>query len=244
MAATSSSGTGPNHPLSHYDSYAAFKNYTTPSLGPKHIRRFDREIWEPGGFRVDHAVLEIGCGTGLFLAYLAAKQVSCLQGIDQDPALAGVVPEAVRQHFKVADAKAFIADAHARGDTFDRIALFDVLEHFDPASGRGLLSALRAILAPDGKVVIKVPNAGSPWGQQFQYGDLTHLTAYTPESMAQQAIAAGYLCENAWPHRLGSPARQRWEWIVHAILDRVLTTPPGIWDGNFYALLAPVAEQP
>ncbi|MEK9753901.1 MAG: class I SAM-dependent methyltransferase [Rhodospirillaceae bacterium] len=230
--------------MSHYDSYAAFKNYSTPSLGSKHIRRFDREVWTPAAFTADHAVLEIGCGTGLFLAYLAAKGVTDVVGIDRDPELAGVVPEAVRGRFHVADAQIFVKDARARGEIYDRIALFDVLEHFDADEGRGLLLGIREILAPDGRIVVKVPNAASPWGQQFQYGDLTHRTAYTPESLAQQAIAAGFICQATWPHRLGSPARQTWEGMLHAILDKLLASPPTIWQGNFYGLLAPAAARP
>ncbi len=229
--------------MSHYDSYAAFKRYSTPSLGNKHIRRIDREVWGPAGFATDHAVLEIGCGTGLFLAYLGAKGVSRFLGIDLDPDLAGIVPEAVREHFQAADAMVFVKDARARGERYDRIALFDVIEHFDPEEGRILLSGLAEILTADGRVVVKVPNAASPWGQQFQYGDLTHRTAYTPESLAQQAISAGFRCLATWPHRLGSPARQVWEGALHGLLDHVLTSPPSIWQGNFYALMAPVADR-
>jgi len=226
-------------PVSHYDSYAAFKSYTTPTLGAKHSKRFDREVWTPAGFRADHAVLEIGCGTGLFLAYLAEKGVSRFAGIDQDPALAEVAPSAARAHFHVADAGQYLAEVRLRGETFDRVALFDVLEHFDAEAGRELLAGVRTVLAPGGGVVIKVPNAGSPWGGQFQYGDLTHKTAYTPESLAQQAIAAGFDCRRTWPHKLGSPARQRWESLLHGILGSVVTSPPSIWEGNFYAYLVP-----
>ena len=225
--------------MRHYETYAAFKGYSTPTVGPKHIKRFDREVWEPATFRADHRVLELGCGTGLFLAYLEAKGVAEFLGIDQDPALAGVVPEPVRGNFRVADIWAFLEQASGEGDRFDRIALFDVLEHFDAEAGCQLLMKIKDVLAPDGAIVVKVPNAGSPWGQQFQYGDLTHKTAYTPESMAQQAVAAGLICRKAYPHRLGSPARRRWEALLHGILDRIVTTPPDIWEGNFYAVLAP-----
>lgn len=230
--------------MSHYDSYATFKNYSTPQLGAKHIRRFDREVWEPANFRIDHAVLEIGCGTGLFLSYLAAKGVERYIGIDQDPALANVLSEGVREHFRQDDALTYAEAALKRGDRFDRIALFDVLEHFDVDGGRALLHALASLLATDGKIVVKVPNAASPWGLQFQYGDLTHRTAYTPESMAQQAIAAGLNCEMTYAHKLGSPARQRWETIIHGLLDRVVATPPSIWEGNFFAILTPVTQSP
>ena len=228
--------------VSHYDTYSAYKNYSTPVIGPKHIRRFDREVWQPAEFQVGHAVLEIGCGTGLFLAYLHAKGTQRFLGIDQDEMLREVIPEAVRAHFQVDDAVAHIETAVKSGVSYDRIALFDVLEHFDVDAGRKLLSDLRGILASTGRIVIKVPNAASPWGQQFQYGDLTHKTAYTPESMAQQAIASGYDCLKTYPHKLGSPARQRWEGMLHGLLGRLVTSPPAIWEGNFYAVLAPTIK--
>jgi len=225
--------------VSHYDSYATFKSYETPTLGAKHIKRFDREVWTPAGFRTDHSILEIGCGTGLFLAYLAEKGISGFVGIDQDPALTEIVPASVRDRFRVADAVQYIAEARDRGETFDRVAMFDVLEHFNVDAGRELLASVRPVLRPDGGIVIKVPNAGSPWGGQFQFGDLTHKTAYTPESLDQQAIAAGFTCRAVWPHKLGSPARQRWEALLHGLLRRIVTAPPRIWEGNFFAYLVP-----
>ncbi len=226
--------------MQHYDTYATYKAYTTPKVGPKHIKRFDREVWEPAGFQPEHSVLEIGCGTGLFLAYLHAKGVRDITGIDRDEMLRDIVPDTVRDAFSVHDAESFIKSAMEQGSSFDRIALFDVLEHFDADTGRKLLADLKAILRHDGRIIIKVPNAGSPWGQQFQYGDLTHKTAYTPESMNQQAIAAGFTCAKTYPHRLGSPARQRWERILHGVLGRIVSSPPAIWEGNFYAVLVPV----
>ncbi len=190
--------------MSHYDSYAAFKRYSTPSLGNKHIRRIDREVWGPAGFATDHAVLEIGCGTGLFLAYLGAKGVSRFLGIDLDPDLAGIVPEAVREHFQAADAMVFVKDARARGERYDRIALFDVIEHFDPEEGRILLSGLAEILTADGRVVVKVPNAASPWGQQFQYGDLDPQDGL----YARKSGAAGDFSRFQMSGHVAAPARK------------------------------------
>ena len=183
------------------------------------------------------ACLEIGCGTGLILAYLAAKGVENLRGIDHDPELEAVVPAQVRDHFQVADVWSFLAENRSDAGTYDRILLFDVLEHFDAEEGCRLLRELAGALKPGGRIHLKVPNAGSPWGIQFQYGDLTHKTAYTPESLRQQAVAAGLRCLEIYPQKLGSPARQFWEGLVHGLLDRLLASPPEIWQGNFYAVL-------
>ena len=228
---------GTARPMTHYDTYAEYRGYTTPTLAPKHVRRFEQEVWGPGAYHADMSVLEIGCGTGLVLANLAAKGVHNLVGIDQDPRLGDIVPEPLRSKFKAVDVWTYLEDLSPDLAAIDRIIMFDVLEHFAPADGQLLLDALRVRLAPDGQIHLKVPNAGSPWGQQFQYGDLTHRTAYTPESMRQQAIASGLRCRRIYPQKLGSPARQMWERLIHGFLDRTLTAPPEIWEGNFFALL-------
>ena len=228
--------------MSHYDTYAEHKGYTTPKLGAKHIRRLDREIWTPGAYNADMSVLEIGCGTGLVMAYLYEKGVQSLVGVDHDPNLATVLPEAVQSHFHVADIWSFLSDAPPEADGFDRIIMFDVLEHFTPDDGRRLLERLKSRLNAGGRIHLKVPNAGSPWGQQFQFGDLTHKTAYTPESLRQQATAAGLVCRHQYPQKLGSRSRRLWEAMIHGALNKLLTSPPEIWEGNIYALLDARAE--
>lgn len=217
-----------------YETYGASKQYTTPDLTPKHIRRFDREIWQPAGLATNMHCLEIGCGTGQFLLYLHEKGITNLKAVDHDASLEPVIPAAVRDRFEAADVWAFLENA---GDapTYDRIFMFDVFEHFVPEDGLKLLNGLKARLKPGGAIILKMPNASSPWGMQFQYGDLTHLAAYTPDSIRQMAVAAGMHCTSCWPHLLGSRSRRRLDKLLQAVLDRIVATPPEIWEGNFYA---------
>ncbi len=219
-----------------YQTYGASKQYTTPDLTAKHIRRFDREVWQPAGLSKDMRCLEIGCGTGQFLLYLREKGITGLEAIDHDKSLEPVIPEAVRGCFEAIDAWAFLENADS-APAYDRIFMFDVFEHFVPEDGLKLLNGLKACLKPGGAVILKMPNASSPWGLQFQYGDLTHLAAYTPDSIRQMAVAADLTCTACWPHLLGSRSRQRLDKIVQAVLDRIVATPPEIWEGNFYARL-------
>ena len=93
------------------------------------------------------------------------------------------------------------------------------------------------MLKPGGAIVLKMPNAGSPWGLQFQFGDLTHLTGYTPDSIRQMATAVGLTCTSCHPHLLGSRSRQRADRLIQWLLNRLVATPPAIWEGNFYAIL-------
>lgn len=219
-----------------YESYGASKDYSTPELSQKHITRFDAEIWRPAGLQANMRCLEIGCGTGQFLSYLHHKGIGELKAIDLDSTLADVIPVPVRGVFEACDVWAFLEKA---GDEkpYDRIFMFDVFEHFVPEDGLKLLNKLKACLKPGGAIILKMPNASSPWGLQFQHGDLTHLAAYTPDSIRQMAVAAGLVCSACYPHLLGSPNRRRMDRILQAILNRLCATPPEIWEGNFYARL-------
>jgi SAM-dependent methyltransferase len=222
-----------------YDSYASHKGYETPVIGAKQVRRFDAEIWRPAGCGPTMSFLEIGCGTGAFLGYLHAKGVTRRVGIDHDPALAAVLPAPVQDDFLCGDARALLADP-ALG-RFDRVVLLDVLEHFSPEEGKALLLAARARLAPDGKIVLKVPNAGCPWGLSYQFGDLTHRTAFSATALRQLANSAGFSAQ-VLPQRQGSPRRRVTDALVHRFLSWALLTPPEFWSANLYAILTPRAE--
>lgn len=216
-----------------YGTYASYKNYRTPELGAKQKRRFDAEIWGAAACAPSMRFLEIGCGTGAFLAYLAAKGVSDFLGIDHDPALAEVVPAAVRDHFVCGD----LWRALETGAPFDRIVALDVLEHFTAEEALRLLVAARDRLNRGGRVVLKVPNAACPWGLQYQFGDLTHRSAFTPLSLRQLADAAGLGVVSVFGQRQGSRRRMVTDALVHRFLSWALLTPPEIWSANLYAVL-------
>lgn len=219
-----------------YKDYGRHKGYTAPTLKPKHVRRLDAELWKPAYCRTDMSFLEIGSGTGLVLSFLHNKGVENFQGIDFDPRLLDVIPLQVRDRFSVMDVWKFLEDNNQHLK-FDRIILFDVLEHFVIEDCFRLLCKLENLLLPEGGIVLKLPNNASPWGAQFQYGDMTHKTAFTPQSLRQLALSSGLKVSRCWPHPLGSPSRRLLDTVLHKILDRILMTPPEIWTGNFFAFL-------
>lgn len=222
-----------------YESYGRYKQYQTPSLSQKVIKRLDAEVWIPAACQPSHRFLELGCGTGQFLAYLAAKGAAHVVGIDHDPLLAQVIPEAAKPFFQQGDILKRIEDESL--GLFDRILLFDVLEHFSPDDGCALLKAARHRLAPGGLVVLKVPNAASPWGIQYQYGDLTHKTAYTPLSLRQMAEATEFTLEGFYAPKGGSPRRRITEALLNGFLKWALSSPPDLFSANMYGVLRPRA---
>jgi len=219
-----------------YSNYWEFKGYETPTLKPKNSRDFDREIWDRAHCKADMRFLEVGCGTGQVLGYLRSKGAKDVTGIDQDPVLAEFIPEAAQNDFQAIDINEFLAGP-GKTARFDRIFLFDVLEHFTPVDGQKLLKKLGANLAPGGGILLKMPNMSSPWGAQHQFGDLTHVAAYTPTSIRQLALSVELTCVWCAPNIQGSPMRRILDPLFHGTLSKILMSPPEIWTANFYAYL-------
>ena len=118
-----------------------------------------------------------------------------------------------------------------------------MLEHFNPEEACRLLQSIRGKLAPGGKVVVKVPNMGAPWGMQYQFGDLTHRTAISPLALRQLADAAGYGTPLIYAQTQGSRRRRFTDALVHGFLSWALLTPPEFWSANLYAVI-PLRPQP
>ena len=78
--------------------------------------------------------------------------------------------------------KAMGLDVHQMQDltqwadgSFDLVVAFDVLEHVPPAEALAFLRALLRVLKPGGCVLLRFPNADSPFGLAHQNADVTHL---------------------------------------------------------------------
>lgn len=197
-------------PEDFYAVYGGYRDYVRPDLAPKHIRLFDANIWQPGRFRPDMAVLEFGCGTGIFLAYLLHKGVRRITGVDQDANVRRHMPDDIASHFIEQDIWSYL-ESQDGGERFDRIVMLDVLEHFSVYQAVDLLRRIKSILAPDGQVIVRVPNPSSPWGLRYQYHDLTHKAAYSPGALHQIALAAGYGARPAWRTVAASVCARRWK---------------------------------
>ncbi|MDA1091140.1 MAG: class I SAM-dependent methyltransferase [Proteobacteria bacterium] len=225
---------GIDKPEDFYQSYAAYKGYQTPVVKAKHVRWYDREFWAPALCTVDTSVLELGSGTGEFLSYLKQKRVRRFQGVEQDKDAVAAMAPGLEQHVHVGDIWDYLdsANANTGASAFDRVVMLDVLEHFSPGDGVRLLERINGVLAPDGLVVARVPNMGSPWGGIHQFADLTHKTAYTAKSLEQLGLAAGFEPLAFAPYRRGSPVRRGAEDCLHWLLSKVLSVTPVVWTAN------------
>lgn len=130
----------------------------------------------------EHAsILEVGSGTGGNLSMLAEfGAVSGLEMSDQAIALA-------HQRARGARLLRGLCPQDLPAERFDLVCLFDVLEHIED-DGAALL-ALRAILAPGGRLVISVPAYGWMWSPHDAH--LHHWRRYGRSPMVRQLEAAG-----------------------------------------------------
>ena len=100
-------------------------------------------------------ILDVGCGSGLFLRALRDRlqaKGTDIAGIDASPRAAALAWHRLEVPTAVAD----LVRAPFAASSFDLICMFHVLEHLpDPVA---YLNAARGLLAPGGKLVVQTPN--------------------------------------------------------------------------------------
>src|SRR3989441_204616 len=140
-------------------------------------------------------LLDVGTADGLLSRRLTERGWK-VTGLEADPA-AAAAGAAHCERMIVADLEGGVPPLEGE---FDAIVCADVLEHLrDPAAA---LAAMRHALAPDGEVVISIPNVAHLWVRlsllagHFDYTergifDRTHLRFFTRRTLAALVTGAG-----------------------------------------------------
>src|SRR5262249_33038691 len=119
--------------------------------------------------------------------------------------------EAARaRNIEIVDA-AFEHVSGDHADRFDTIVAFDVFEHFTVDEVLVRLKAIEKMLKPGGRLVLRFPNAQSPFGLASQHGDPTHKSALSRSAFEQLTQGLAFSVERYAPSfRIGdgSPARR------------------------------------
>lgn len=146
-------------------------------------KRFLRKKLLPGS-----RLFEIGCGSGNFLKAARAEGYK-VAGIDHDRASIRIARE---KHALTAEPVSIEEFSRARrGETFDIVALFQVVEHLsDPLK---CLSYARELVCPGGYVVVGVPNRNS-WQLVPRPADIPphHISCWDRNAMYRLLSLAGY----------------------------------------------------
>ena len=137
----------------------------------------------------DSSILDLGCGSGLFLEFLARRGFTESRGID-----------ACDAHIRACSDRGLDAELGDNVDflgrnpeRFDCVVMNHVLEHYDKEEGFALLEAVHGSLRPSGRIIAVCPNMGNPLtAGRGRYADLTHETGYTEESLRFILQLAGF----------------------------------------------------
>lgn len=136
----------------------------------------------------DGAILDLGCGAGQMLRLLKNSGFTQTYGVDVSAEQVQLVAEWGLQA-EVGDALEYLQRAPAR---FDAIIALDFVEHFGKSEQLPLFDALFAALKAGGKLILLTPNGEGLFAAQVIYGDLTHLTIFTQDSLTQLLRLVGF----------------------------------------------------
>jgi len=130
-------------PEDFYAVYDRHRTYVRAEVKKKHLAEFGRNLWVPGAFSPQHRILELGCGCGLFLAFIEAKGCKDFLGVEMDAKAKQFMPPSIAERVSTTTFDDFF-DSYD-GPRFDRVVMLDVFEHFSPSEGVALLRRITAI---------------------------------------------------------------------------------------------------
>ncbi len=173
-------------PSDLYRGYEAWKGWDTLfAYSPDQAQYFRGEA---RGIAVAGAkVLEIGFGSGAFLQW-ACDQGAEVRGTEINAKLL----EAARTRGVGLLPAAFERTAHQHAEGFDTIVAFDVFEHFALEDIVRRLAAVETMLKPGGHLLLRFPNAQSPFGLAPQHGDPTHRSFLSRSVFEQLAQGSAF----------------------------------------------------
>jgi 2-polyprenyl-3-methyl-5-hydroxy-6-metoxy-1,4-benzoquinol methylase len=132
-------------------------------------------------------VVDIGCGSGQLVRCLIADGYDAA-GIDVSPEQVAIARAAGLATVRLGDYRELLRE---RPGELAAVTGTDLLEHLTKPEVLATFDAVAAALRPGGRFVARVPNAVSPFGGHIRYGDFTHETWYTANSVRQLAAVAG-----------------------------------------------------
>ena len=165
----------------------------------------------------DSQILELGCGRGFMLEYLRKNGYKNLKGID-------ISEEQIKfshqKEFDVEVANAIDYLAQSKGK-FDIIIALDFIEHFHKEELVTLFEEIYNKLDEAGLFLFHTPNGQSILSPNLVYGDLTHLTIFTPNSAQQLLRAVGF---NNIQFQEAGPVPKNFNGFIRSLLWKIIKT--------------------
>lgn len=147
----------------------------------------------------DVNILDLACGVGYLECYLLSKGFRKIEAVDLSKEQIEVAKENLKKEqlefngkvfFQVADALQYLKKV--RNDNYEVIALIDIIEHLSKEEVIELLEEVYRALKQSGTVLIRTTNMDNPLSSPYFYGDFTHETGFTINSLSQCLRTGGF----------------------------------------------------
>lgn len=206
-----------------YRDYTVFKRWTEPfTYSAEDAETFAAELAAPD--LRGKSILEVGFGNGNFLAW-ARDQGAEVVGSE----INHVSLQAARATSVNLIEGDLVRASGSWARSFDYILAFDVFEHLALPTIVDHLEAFATMLRPGGRVLLRFPNAGSPFGLAYQHGDVTHVTALTGAKVEQLSARTGleFVLERP-AHRVLGPKHarrlvRRFRYLLQHVANRLVS---------------------
>jgi len=137
----------------------------------------------------DAKILEIGCGMGRFLTYLANSGYTDFYGIDISAEAVDYCQEkGITKTKHITDLIEFLNSS----PMYDLIVMNDVIEHFKKDEILAILEKIKQKLNADGQLIVKTGNMSSLAGLRIRHNDFTHTVGFTEYSLTQSLRIVGF----------------------------------------------------
>lgn len=144
-------------------------------------------------------VLDVGCGTGRLVKFLNDNDVSAIGCDIYEQAL--ITAQKINNKNTIVKAPA--TKLPFKKNSFDMLTAISLIEHLTKKEANAFLNEAKRVLKPYGFIFIVTPNFASPWrfiqGRKwFGYSDPTHITFFTPLSLANLLKDYGFYNLRFW----------------------------------------------
>jgi SAM-dependent methyltransferase len=144
------------------------------------LQVLDRYLGHNGSH--ERRILDVGCGTGTMLTYLAA--FGRAEGVDIDEEAIGYCRERGLENVRLGEADKLPFD----DGTFDLVTALDVVEHLDDDGSA--LREMRRVLRQGGLLLVTVPAHMFLWGDQDEVN--MHRRRYAPAELRERLLSNGF----------------------------------------------------
>jgi len=192
-------------------------------------------------------IIDIGCGSGQFVAALRRHGYRAVRGIDTSADQIALAARLGIEGIELREGLEFLAQLPDA--SVDCFWLFDVMEHLTRYELLTWLQAMLRALKPGGRIVGHVPNSAGLLGAQIAFGDVTHETFLNETSCRQLFNAVGFEGirvdeDPPLPHGFKSACRALLWSAIGLIAKSVMLIERGYVGGVWTACMYVVAFKP